>query len=60
MKKEDILASPSMPLAGPGYPHGPYRFVDREYMIIIYESDPDAICAAASVESVPPENRTAA
>ena len=32
-----------MPAAGPSYPHLPFRFVDREYMIIIYESDPDAI-----------------
>ena len=46
MNKAEILALPSMPAAGPSYPRGPYRFVDREYMIIIYESDPDAIRAA--------------
>ena len=58
MKKEDILASPSMPLAGPSYPHGPYRFVDREYMIIIYESDPDAIRAAVPEPLIPdPSNQ---
>src|SRR5579864_994106 len=45
MKAETILGLPSMPLAGPSYPAGPYRFVDREYMIITYESDPDAIRA---------------
>ncbi len=28
-----------MPAAGPSYPAGPYRFIDREYMVITYESD---------------------
>ncbi|PIQ43571.1 MAG: acetoacetate decarboxylase [Gammaproteobacteria bacterium CG11_big_fil_rev_8_21_14_0_20_46_22] len=27
------------------YPEGPYRFVNREYMIITYETDPDALKA---------------
>jgi acetoacetate decarboxylase len=40
---ERILALPSMPLASPSYPAGPYRFIDREYLIVTYESDPDAI-----------------
>jgi acetoacetate decarboxylase len=39
MCKDDVLKLPSMPLAGPSYPAGPYRFVDREYMIITYETD---------------------
>ena len=43
MRKEDVLKLPSMPLAGPSYPAGPYRFVDREYMVISYETDPEAI-----------------
>lgn len=43
MKAGDILDLPSMPLASPSYPRGPYRFIDREYLIVIYESDPDAI-----------------
>ena len=38
MKAADILALPSMPMAGPSYPAGPYRFVDREYMVITYET----------------------
>jgi acetoacetate decarboxylase len=29
--------------ASPSYPRGPYRFVDREYLIITYETDADAI-----------------
>ena len=43
MKIQDILQLPSMPVASPSYPRGPYRFVDREYLIITYQSDPDAI-----------------
>ena len=35
-----------MPAASPSYPHGPYRFVDREYFIVVYESDSKAIRAA--------------
>lgn len=37
---------PSMPMASPSYPNGPFRFVNREYLIISYESDPEAIRAA--------------
>jgi len=43
MKREKVLELPSMPAAGPSYPRGPYRFVDREFMIIAYETDPDVI-----------------
>jgi hypothetical protein len=43
MKETDILTSSSMPIASPSYPKGPYRFIDREFMIITYESDPNAI-----------------
>jgi len=43
MKPADILKQPSMPIASPTYPRGPYRFVGREYFIITYESDADAI-----------------
>ncbi len=43
MKRERILDLPSMPAAGPSYPRGPYRFVDREYFVVVYESDREAI-----------------
>jgi acetoacetate decarboxylase len=43
MRKADVLKLASMPAAGPSYPAGPYRFVDREYMVITYETDPDVI-----------------
>jgi len=42
----DILQLPSMPMASPSYPRGPYRFIDREYLIVSYESDAEAIRAA--------------
>ena len=43
MRVEDILDLPSMPLAGPSYPKGPYRFVNREYMVITYETDAEIV-----------------
>jgi acetoacetate decarboxylase len=43
MRKEDVLRLPSMPAAGPSYPAGPYRFVDREFLVITYETDPEVI-----------------
>jgi acetoacetate decarboxylase len=43
MKADAILKKSAMPLASPSYPPGPYRFVNREYFTITYESDPDAI-----------------
>jgi acetoacetate decarboxylase len=32
-----------MPPVSPSYPRGPYRFTDREYIIISYRTDPQAI-----------------
>lgn len=46
MKAEDILQSHSMPVFSPSYPEGPYIFKNREYLIITYETDPDALRAA--------------
>ena len=45
MRTADVLKLPSMPAAGPSYPAGPYRFIDREYLVITYETDPDLIRA---------------
>src|SRR5882757_6608036 len=45
MRKNDVRKLPSMPAAGSSYPAGPYRFVDREYMVISYETDPEIIRA---------------
>ena len=33
----------AMPIQSPAYPPGPYRFVDRQYLIITYRTDPDAL-----------------
>jgi acetoacetate decarboxylase len=35
----------AMPLTQPAYPRGPYRFVDREYSIITYRTDPERLRA---------------
>jgi acetoacetate decarboxylase len=35
----------AMPLTSPAYPPGPYRFINREYMIITYRTDPEALRA---------------
>jgi acetoacetate decarboxylase len=46
MTRDEILTASSMPAFSPSYPRGPYRFVRREYLIVTYETDPDAIRAA--------------
>ena len=35
----------AMPLTSPAYPPGPYRFVNREFFIVAYRTDPDALKA---------------
>jgi acetoacetate decarboxylase len=45
MKKEDVLKLSSMPLQSPTYPTGPYKFFERQYMIVYYRTDPDRIRA---------------
>ena len=35
----------AMPLTSPAFPPGPYRFVNREYFIVTYRTDPDALRA---------------
>ena len=42
MKQDEVLKNAfAMPLTSPAYPPGPYRFVDREFLIITYRTDPD-------------------
>lgn len=44
MKKEHVSKNAfAMPLTSPSYPVGPYRFINREYFIIQYETDMDAL-----------------
>jgi acetoacetate decarboxylase len=33
----------AMPLTNPAFPMGPYRFINREYFIIQYRTDPEAL-----------------
>lgn len=33
----------AMPIHNPAFPPGPYRFVDREFLIITYRTDPEAL-----------------
>ena len=35
----------AMPLTSPAFPPGPYRFVNREFFIVTYRTDPDALRA---------------
>jgi acetoacetate decarboxylase len=42
----------AMPLTSPAFPPGPYRFIDREYLIITYRTD------KAALEAVVPEPLT--
>ncbi|WP_322055124.1 acetoacetate decarboxylase [Paraburkholderia bannensis] len=45
----------AMPVHNPAYPRPPFRFVNREYFIITYETDPDALRAIVP-EPLKPEN----
>jgi len=46
MKKVDILKNAfAMPLTSPAFPRGPYRFTNREFLIITYRTDMDALRA---------------
>ena len=50
MREKDVLKRAfAMPLTNPSYPPGPYRFVNREYLIITYRTDP------AKLRAVVPE-----
>lgn len=46
MKISDVRANAfAMPLTSPAFPRGPYRFVDREFLVITYRTDPEALRA---------------
>lgn len=45
MNAADVKQAFAMPATCPSYPRGPYRFINREYLIIAYRTDPDAIRA---------------
>lgn len=39
MKEADVKRAYAMPLTNPAYPPGPYRFINREFLIITYRTD---------------------
>jgi acetoacetate decarboxylase len=43
MRSDDVLKQFTTPLGAPAYPRAPYRFVDREYLSIVYRTDPAAL-----------------
>jgi acetoacetate decarboxylase len=46
MKLADVRKNAfAMPLNNPAYPRGPYKFYDREFIIITYRSDPEVVRA---------------
>lgn len=44
----------AMPLTNPAYPKGPYRFFNREYLIIQYRTDPAALARILPAPLVAP------
>ena len=46
MTEDEVKARAyAMPLTSPAFPPGPYRFVNREFFIITYRTDPDVLRA---------------
>ncbi len=46
MTEDEVKARAfAMPLTSPSFPPGPYRFVNREFFIVSYRTDPDALRA---------------
>jgi len=44
MKLADVRAKAfAMPLNDPAYPRGPYKFYNREFVVITYRTDVDAL-----------------
>ncbi len=44
MKVDDVLRKAfAMPLTNPAFPPGPYRFIDREFLVITYRTDPELL-----------------
>ena len=43
----------AMPLTSPSYPRGPYRFIDREFLVISYRTDPKLLAAVVPEPLLP-------
>jgi acetoacetate decarboxylase len=56
MSIDDVKARAfAMPLTSPAFPPGPYRFINREYLIITYRTTPEAIARVLPAPLVAPE-----
>lgn len=54
MKQTDVRRTAwAMPLTSPSYPRGPYRFVDREFLVISYRTDPERLAAVVPEPLLP-------
>lgn len=54
MRESDVREQAfAMPLTSPAYPPGPYRFVNREYLVITYRTDPEKLRALVPEPLVP-------
>ena len=58
MQIHDVHTLSSMPLSGPSYKHPPFRFVDREYLIITYKTDPECLRRAVPEPLQPDPSHT--
>jgi acetoacetate decarboxylase len=56
MTEDDVRgAAYAMPLTAPAYPKPPFRFVNREFIIIAYRTDPDALARIVPEPLIPAE-----
>lgn len=54
MKEREVRETAfAMPLTSPAYPKGPYRFTNREYLIITYRTDPAKLRALVPEPLIP-------
>ena len=54
MTEDEVRAAAyAMPLTSPAYPKPPFRFVDREFIIIAYRTDPEALARVVPAPLVP-------
>ncbi len=58
MNAKEILSLQSMPSASPSYGRPPYRFINREFFIIAFESDPEVIKHAVPEPLIPDGSNT--
>ena len=55
MTEEEVRSAYAMPISNPAYPRPPVRFVDREFIIISYRTDPEALAKVVPAPLLPAE-----